>query len=428
MLHKKNISLNAILSIFLGLFLVVLTGCKTASYTNQGSNPIMVGPGFQQTLRGGKKTYTYNSNIYLDVVVPIFNPGIPVLGNGEVDYDEVDEEGIWPQLRHAEATRFAIQTKKALEDIGSFGSVSVVPTQGASGDIYVLGSIDHSDSEIVKLTATIIDSSGAIWGKKQFKHQVSKGFFRDVRNKGKDPYFPVFRQVSRYVYDLLRTKTEQQKQAIKNLTTIRYAQYYSPESYDQYVQHKVVSGIFEDHYEFRLVGMPSKEDRMMQRINTLRNQEQLFVDRLQDQYLAFDIKTEEHYRAWQEETLPEAVAARDAKNKRNLAVAGSVALTAMAIMFNRKDNSMNGTLGTVASGAGAVFLAKTAMEKNEQLKIHKESLDEIGENLDVAMGPSVMKLDDKMVELTGTAAEQYEQWKAHLRNTYELESGNVQML
>jgi hypothetical protein len=413
-----------------GLMMIGLSGCGISGYSTQ-SAPMMVGPGSQPALGKTNKTYAYNSDIYLDVAVPVFNPGFPKLRNGEVDYDEVQDKGIWPQLRRTEAKTFAVQTKNALENIGAFGSVSAVPSPTVSADLYVLGSINQSDSEVVKITTTVVDSSGRIWGEREFEHEVSPGFFRDALNKDKDPYGPIFTQMGDYVYDLIKNKSESEKQAIKNISMVRYAQHYSPETYNQYIKSKVVSkGLIRKskHYEFELTGMPSDNDRMMNRIKVLRAQEQLFIDRLQDQYLAFDATTQEHYRPWQKETLTEVIAAKEAKAKRNTAAILSGALAIGGIALSKNSSSGAGKIGAIAAGAGAIYFASNALEKNSELKVHKASLDEMGKNLDVAVNPSVMKFDDKTVELTGTASEQYEQWKTHLRRIYELESASDQTL
>ncbi|WP_440056722.1 hypothetical protein ACSLBF_17730 (plasmid) [Pseudoalteromonas sp. T1lg65] len=408
--------------------LLGLTGCQTTKSNIAQTGPLMVGPGAQTALGTVKKDYTYNSDIYLDIAVPVFNPGLPLNDRGEVDYEEVDEQQIWPQLRRAEAKRFAIQTKKALENTGAFGAVSVVPSPNASADVFVLGSVDFSDSEFVKVTATVVDSTGDIWGNKQFEHQVSKGFFRDAKNKDKNPYEPIFKQIGDYVFDLLVKQSEQEKVTIKETTKVRYAQLYSPETYSKYIEQKLVRGRngIQDHYRFNLVGAPSENDRMLSRIEVLKTQDQMFVDGLQEQYMAFDAETVESYRTWQRETLPEAVAAREAKSERLKSGILAGVLAVGAVLLDKNSGSTAGAVGKTVGALASAYFIKDTLDKNAELKVHKASLDEMGENLDINLSPSVMEFDNKTVELTGTAGEQYEQWKSHLRKIYEVESAQAQ--
>lgn len=407
--------------LFSAAVMIVLTGCKSTPKTTANVGPIMMGPSMQNSLGTTKRTYTYDSDLYMDVVIPVFNPGLPVANDGSVDYDEVEERGIWPQLRRAEAKRFAVQTKKALEKIGTFGSISVVPSPNASGDVFVLGTINESNSELIEITATIIDATGTVWGQKNFENKVSKGFFRDAMNKDKNPYGKVFKDIGDYVYDTLKAKSEQEKTRIKNLANVRYAQMYSPEAFGQFVSTKVGTSKNIETYLHTLNGMPSEENKMFSRIETLKTQDQLFVDNLQEEYLAFDENTKESYRTWQRETLPEAVAAREAEEERNTSAIIGTGLAVLGVLLNSNSNSLEGELGTLAAGLGAAYFVKDAMNKNAELKVHKASLDEIGENLDITLTPTVMEFNDEVVELTGTAGEQFEQWRAHLKKIYDLE-------
>jgi hypothetical protein len=410
------------------LIFVALMGCQSTVF-NTGSTPFIVGPGGPVTAANkAQKNLTYNSNIHLDVAVPIFNPGLPMKSTGALNYEKMSDDNIWPQLRRAEAKIFAVETKKSLDKIGAFGSVNVTPNSNASADLYILGTINKSNSEDVSIKAMVMDSTGKIWGNKTFNHRVSEGFFRDARNSDANPYGPVYDKLAEYVFKLLSKKSEVEKNTIRDITNIRYAQSYSPESYSQYLVSKTKYGIAGRHVEFNLTGKPADNDPMMSRIDVLHNQENMFMDRLQSQYLAFGLDADKHYRLWQKETLPEAVTARKVERKRNVkAVVGALAMVG-AVLAASNSNSPYVAANTTALAVVGVAAVGSAFKDNEQLSIHKATLDEMGESLDITLSPSVMMLDEKTVELTGSAADQHEQWKEHLHNIYEIESGNLQAL
>jgi hypothetical protein len=407
----------------LAVCLIGLSACKTLDTFTTDSNPQTgpsVGPqaGPKIYQEPNKKQYAYNSNTYLDVVIPVFSPGLPTDDRGEIDYQAVGDEGLWPQLRRAEANRFAVETKRAVENIGTFGSVSVVPTATASGDVYVLGTINQSDSEIIKLSVSVVDSQGKSWGKRQFEHTVASVFFRDKTNVNKDPYAPIFTEIADYVYELLRATSEKQKETIKAVTEIRYAQLYAPEVFSQ---HLTLNKKWNGNYEYALVSLPSENDKMVDRIKPLRVQDQLFVDRLQTQYEGFHAKSNESYRTWQKETLPELIAVNKARTDRNVRVGAGIALATLSILLNRNSSSAAGEVGTIAGAVASTVLISSAMDKNAELKVHKQSLDELGESLDLELSPQLMTHKGQTVELTGTANEQYQQWKNHLQKIYALE-------
>jgi len=291
--------------------------------------------------------------------------------------------------------------------------------------VYVLGRIDESDSEMVKLTVSVLDSRGKRWGKQSFSHQVSVGFSRDKTNEGKDPYGPIFLQIADYVYKLLISKTEAEKQTIKSVTDMRYAQLYAPEVFSRHLK---LRKTWNGKYEYDLVSLPSDNDVMAQRIEPLRIKDQLFIDRLQTQYEGFSAKSETSYRAWQKETLPEIIALKKARRERNAKVGAAAVLGTLAILLSKNSSSKAGEIGTTVGLLASAAFASSAMNKNAELKVHKESLDELGESLDIELSPQVMEHNNQTVELTGTANEQYQQWKAYLKKIYELEKTPTQKL
>ncbi|MFY8275510.1 hypothetical protein AAEU32_15410 [Pseudoalteromonas sp. SSDWG2] len=418
----KLSELNKLL-VLVGVLIFGLSACQSTSTSRSDMlsvGPTPVGPQAPSSYEPSKKQY---SGTFLDVAVPVFNPGFPVdKRTGDVDYDELDEMDIWPQLRRAEAKRFAVETKRAIANTQAFGSVSAVPDANTSADLYVLGTILHSDSEVVQLEVTIVDSSGEPIDSREFEHQVSKSFFRDALNQDKDPYEPVFNQVADYVYELMRKIPESQKQVIKNTTLIRYANYYSPEAFGDYLKVSIDKKNGTRFYKYELNALPAENDTMMQRVEVLRNQEMLFVDRLQDQFDAFQKQTDNPYRDWQEETLPEVIRAREALSERNAkAVLGTIGFIAALALGNNSSSNSTSVAKTVGA-LGSAWLLKDAYKANQNLRVASAVIDEMGQGLDLTLSPQVMEFNEQEVELSGTAAEQYLQWKAHLKKMYQLET------
>lgn len=410
--------------------IVMLAGCQSTGSKN-GREPLLVGPA-EREANNAKNNQDLgnlaNASIFLDLAIPTFSPGLPVDSFGEIDGNKLVDKGIWPQLRRTEAKLFAAEMKTALDDKKLFGSVSVVPDASTPSDIFVLGEIVESDSEVVEIEITVVDSSGEILGTKSFQHTVSTGFLRDQLNQGKNPYQPVFTQASDYIVSLLSKMTTADKQAVKNMSLMRYARYYSPESYSDYVTSSVQRKNGLRYYKFELVGLPDENDPMLKRIQDLRAQELLFVDRLQDNYEVFDAQTRTAYSTWQSETLPEVLAAREAKSQRNTkALLGiSAAILAAILIKKGSENSNPGTiseydLGAIAAGIGSVWAINEAFKNNARMKVHSAVIEEQGQALDLSVSPTIIEFENQTVELQGTAQEQYLQWKTHLRKVFDEE-------
>ncbi len=420
-------------TLFLLIFCLAMSACESTS-RNSGE-PLLVGPTNPEANERTKSKYNklQNAEVFLDVAIPTFSPGFPMVKNtDEIDYEEMDDDGIWPQLRRTEAKLFAMETKNSIEKTKAFSSVRVVPNANTTADIFVLGKILASDSEQVGMKLTVVDSTGEILGSKDFEHEVSENFFRDQRNKDKNPYQPMFDQGRDFVIQLLSKLDKEEKQKIKNTALVRYARYYSPEAYSSYLSTDIKKKFGQRFYKFELNGMPAQDDMMLERIEDLRAQELLFIDRLQDQYDTFYAETRDAYSDWQRETLPEIIARREANRDRNVKAGLGVGLAILAGILasesssdsNRGKSASSGAkgAGAVIAGVGSMIAVQNAFESNSEMKVQSAIIQEKGQAIDIAVSTTEMKFEDQVVELQGTASEQYLQWKQHLRKIYELEA------
>ena len=84
--------------------------------------------------------------VKLDVIIPVFDPGITEKNSDNSEKNSDNEaDDIWPELRRAESTKFALMMKRALEKTEAFGAVRVSPNKNSTGDLYVLGKIEESN-------------------------------------------------------------------------------------------------------------------------------------------------------------------------------------------------------------------------------------------------------------------------------------------
>ena len=272
---------------------ILLGGCGSTQTNVTSVGPSMVGPGGGQQLGANSHRYRYNSDIYMDVAIPVFDPGFPTESDGSIDYDEIEEEGIWPQVRRLEANRFAIATKEALGETKSFGSINVTPDASALADVYILGKINYSDTETVEIGVRVMDAKNTVWGEEEFEYRVSEGWYRDAMSRGENPNAPVFEQIAKYVYDLLMKKSEAYKQEVQMVSDLRYAQIYSPEAFSQYLSQSRKG-------EVELVSAPSESDPMLRRVRAIQAKDEQFIDSLQETYDSFWVTTETPYRKFTE--------------------------------------------------------------------------------------------------------------------------------
>jgi len=391
-----------------GIF-IVLTGCGGGAAVNQDyestSAANQVGPAAStEKTRSNEKA---SELLPLEIAVLHFDPNIPE------DPADLEKFEIWPELRRVESNRFALNLKASLQDTNAVGRVRVVPSNEATSDLYVAGKILKSNGEDVEIHVTCKDISGRNWCNRKFRHRVHESFYRDLRNKGKDAYEPVFVAVADYIIETLRKRDAAYLQELPTLKEIRFGNSISTETFAKYLDFKA------KHVE--LASLPASNDPMLERIRNIRIQDQLFVDRLQAQFEGFNYQVDDSYRVWQEQSLQDVRTARELQRKaQGQKFLGALLLLGAAVGAANADSSAEEVATAAALVGGAMTLSQGFQNSNEA-KFHRDSINEIGRTADSAVAPHVIRFEEETKELKGTADEQYRQWIELLREIYLLE-------
>jgi hypothetical protein len=74
--------------------------------------------------------------------------------------------------------------------------------------------------------------------------------------------------------------------------------------------------------------------------------------------------------------------------------------------------------GGILAGAAGVSMLQKSFQTSDEAKVHRDALNEVGESINVDLAPRVVAFEEKTVELTGDAKEQYAQWRGFLQKIY----------
>jgi len=391
-----------------------LTGCA-AGGAGGSSSVTHVGPAMSSSYDKAAVTSAPRTTIQkpkLDIIIPIFDAGLPD------DPATYKEKGIWPELRRAEATRFAYNLKLAIEKTGKFGAVRVMPNPTATGDLYVIGKINESNGIDVDIDVHVYDIGGNKWFHKSFEHEVAADFYDNIRNKGQDPYEPVFKKVADKLIEKLDDTSTKKLTEIQSITDLRFAANFSEDAFSQYLK---VRGS-----KVSLKGYPSDDDVILQRVKSIRIRDQLFTDRMQPHYEQFNQKMADSYALWQKQSASEVLAAKAARNAaigKAVAGVGLIALSVLSAIAGAQSDSYGGsvagTTGAIVAGSIGMGMLGESSKMNAESKFHRDALNELGQSIDGEMAPQVIQFEEKTAALTGSAQEQFAQWRAFLKRMYE---------
>lgn len=407
-MFSNKININFVLTYcILNIFLI--SGCAI----NSTKSTTGVGPSLSSSYSKPANINSVESLPKLDVIIPVFDPGLS-------ENQDYENENVWPEIRRAEANRFAYKLKEQLEETGRFGSVRVTPDKTATGDLYILGQIQESNGEEVKVSVKVIDISGREWLDESFDHEVSDAFHKNYRNKGKDSYGPLFEKIAIAVSEEINNQDKKTLEELNYLSDIRFGSNFSDSAFMQYIKIK--------ENQYQLVSKPSDQDPMYRRVKAIRVRDQLFIDNLQNNYAAFSAKMNDSYLMWQEQSLLEIKAKRAANYKAIAQAVGGAALIGLGVLAAVAGGSSNsvaaqtaGTAGLLVGGIGGAALVAQSFRSSEEANVHRDTLNELGQSVDMEMAPKVIAFNKESVELTGNAREQFMQWRNFLQKIYSEE-------
>ncbi|MBL4827051.1 MAG: hypothetical protein JKY66_04945 [Spongiibacteraceae bacterium] len=345
----------------------------------------------------------------LDVGVAIFDTGMDEL---------LDEEDslVFSEIRNAEAHFIPYRLMESLQHSANWGAVRLISAEMDSVDLKVDGKIINSNGEYLELRVVVKDASGVQWFSKTYKSEASKYSYED-RRLDKEPFRSVYNTIANDMVTFRNSLSAEDVQRIRMITELKFAQSFSPDAFEKHLNRKK-DGLYE------IKRAPSENDPILQRVRTIRERDYLFVDTLQEYYLAFATKMSSPYQEWRKQSYKEVVALRELRATGTRRVtAGVVAILAGIFAAGGGDGAARaaGQVGVVGGG----YLIKSGMDKHEESKIHVEALAELGSSMEGEISPQVIELEERTVTLTGTVEGQYQQWRRILKDIYDAEVGDL---
>ena len=376
---------------------------KVFNSTNDDSNDVGLNLEVDSIEEDNQENVKISEHRNLNIIIPVFDPGIE------------NDKKVFQELRNFEARRFAVKLKTALENTNRVGAVRVTPNTSASGQIYVLGKIKESNGYKVKIKLKVIDASGKKILDKDFSEKIDSSHYNNARTKNIDAYNPLFEKAALNIIEKIEKINSKKITDLINISNLRFGAEFSPESFDEYLGSR--------NNKFSLNALPSEDDPMWQRVNSIMIREQLFVDSLQSHYNKFANISNQSYVLWQGQSYNEIIAERTAKRKAvGRGILGALSIAAAVASASTPSSEYNDDLsGEVAMLTLGGKLLEDAAKYKAEAKMHRDSIKELGDSIDAELAPNVIEFENKTIELSGNAKQQFIEWRKFLKKMYELE-------
>ena len=318
----------------------------------------------------------------LDVGLVIFNPGIPL------DASTHSMLGIFPVIRKAEAQFMPGLLRQVLVASDAWGVVRVLPDHQASAELLVTGKILQSNGTRLVILFTARDATGRVWVDKAYADVATERDYPGV--EGSDPFIDLYHQFANDLLAFRQRLDQSQLRSIRQVAQMRYAASLSEEAFGSYLAEDAQGN-------YTVLRLPADGDPMMARVERIRNQEHLFVDTVDEQYVNLYEEMAPTYNLWRQYSLEQAMYLEDfevrAQNRDRIGQRGS--FTAMEQTYNTY----------------------------KQIKIQEQDLDDMALGFNTEVAPTAMEASGKVFRLTGTLDTQYNEWRSILREIFAIETG-----
>jgi hypothetical protein len=347
----------------------------------------------------------------------LMDVGVLAFKSEELSEEQAEDEGTNNDIRKAESHFIPYHLKNTLQQSGQWGAVQVIPATTDSVDLIVNGEILESNGQYLGLRIGVVDAAGKRWFNKNYKAEAAQSAYSGNRPGEKDAFQDIYNAIANDMAEFKMKLTAEQIGKIRTISKLKYAREFAPDAYKGYLAEG-------KNKKITIKRLPADDDPMMDRLLKIREREYMYVDTLNEQYDGYYNEMWPSYENWRQINMTERRAIKEIKKKAltrqiigALLVAGAIAAGS-----GNSGNMMAIQTGMVLVG-GQVIMDGFNISKESE--IHEAAIQELSQSFSGEMKPVVMEFEGKQYELTGSAEEQFQQWRELLRKIYYTETGFV---
>jgi len=174
---------------------------------------------------------------------------------------------------------------------------------------------------------------------------------------------------------------------------------------------------------FGVARLPADDDPVVQRMERVHERDYALIDTLNEHYTNFGETIDEAYGNWRKYSHDELEAEAEAKRKAMARGLLGAAAIIGGVMAGQNTSSSAASAASTAAVIGGIYAFKGALDMRSEIKMHGESLKQLGTSFQSEVQPSVVDIEGRTLELKGSAEQQYSEWRRLLRELYENETG-----
>lgn len=318
----------------------------------------------------------------LDISLRAFAMNLPE------DSREQQARQIYPAVRQAEARYLPSFLKLMLEESGQWGAVRLLPDTDSGAEVQVTAGIVVSDGSTLTLALQAVDATGRPWIDKAYSGMAVDSVSLNQPVLGTDPFLYLYSEIVTDLAAFQATLTPAQVSEIKAVATLRYAAALAPDVFSPYLTQDATG-------RYGYTRLPADNDPFLQRVLEIREHEYVFIDVVDEQYENFFVSIKPVYDLWRRYRREQLASEADKINRE--ANQGSD--------FRR----------------GSYMSLRESYNNYRWARMQDQYLEELNEGFINEIQPTDITLEDSLYHLGGTLDEQYAEWRAILKELYEID-------
>ncbi|MFO0509351.1 MAG: hypothetical protein ACK51K_01705 [Gammaproteobacteria bacterium] len=358
----------------------------------------------------------------LDIGVREFDPNIPAAIAD--DEEALDKKRIYPDIRKAESRLLAVRLRSTLEASGQWGAVRVVPQGIEHLDLIVSARIVESTGARLELRVDAVDATGRAWIKdRSYAGDADLGSYKtDAALRARDPFQNVHSQIANDLVAARDALAAAQRREIRQVAELRFAQDLDPRRFQGYLQ-RDAGGLL------RIARLPAADDPALARIAKIRERDAAVIDTVDGFSGDFSEQLFEPYGGWRRTSRDAIEKAERTRNQAltRTALGAAAVLASIFVPSNCAGGDYNcqrvdSALRTTAS-MGGVAAVLSGIQKYADAKAAAQEVKELADSFGSEAAGQTVEVEGRTLKLTGTAEEQYREWRRLLAAIYQEENG-----
>jgi hypothetical protein len=314
----------------------------------------------------------------LDVGVQVFDAGL--------EDPDGDEEGVFPEVRRAEAHYIPFHLTRTLQATGHWGAVRVVPAAAEEVDVVLYGQIIVSDGEQLVLRIRARDVTGREWFYRQYETRVDARAYEGLEKGKTDPFQALYNAIANDMYATLQGLGAGDLAEIRRVSRLRFAADIAPYAFDGYLE--------EDDGTYHVLRLPAVSDPMVDRIDRIRARERMFIDTVNRYYAEYYENVWQTYVDWRE-----------------------------AYRWQVENEREQGPHSNMVMLVGGYEVYRSIKGYAPDALVYTTAFSGLKASFGPRVEPLVTEVEGRTVRLTGSYEEQFRQWRELLRELFAAETG-----